>query len=149
MNIYKYEIILNYDIKKIFTILENLSIYKELLPHLKTLKILKKTEKEENILEYDAYIELSYLLVRLNYNCKIIYDRNKYQIDIHGFGGSFKFINASWILEEIKEDQTKISYKIEFELNCSIQQKIARKIFEFNSDRIRRKLICALQTKLK
>jgi ribosome-associated toxin RatA of RatAB toxin-antitoxin module len=145
----KYEIILNYEINKIFEILEDLSNYKDLLSHLRIFRILEKTQIEKNIVKYKAFIELSYLLIKLDYNCEIIFDKNHHKIIVKGFGGSFKFINAFWFLEKIDENQTKVSYEIEFELKSALQQRIARKIFEFNSDRIRFKLVKALEKKLK
>lgn len=144
----EYEIILDYEIDRIFEILEDLSIYKDLLSHLKIFRILKKTEISRNLIKYDAYIELSYLLIKLSYNCEIIFNRDLHKIIVNGHGGSFKFINAFWVLKKEGKNQTKVSYKIEFELKSLVQQKIAKKILEFNSDRIRLKLIKALERKL-
>jgi ribosome-associated toxin RatA of RatAB toxin-antitoxin module len=146
----EYNIDLDYEIDRIFEIFEDLSVYRDLLSNLKIFKILKKIELlSEKKIKYDAYIELSYMFFKLNYNCEIIFNKNLYKIFINGHGGSFEFINASWVLKSISEKKTNISYKIEFQLKSSIQQKIAHKILDLNSERIRFKLINALEKKLR
>lgn len=145
----EYKIIIDSDIKKVFEIFEDINIYKNFLEHLRIFNINKKIEISENETKYYAYIELSYLLFSLNYNCEILFNKNKYEIKVHGFDGSFKFINALWNFEKINENKTKIIYYIEFELKSKIQQKFAKKILDFNSDRIRLKLIKQLEKRLK
>jgi ribosome-associated toxin RatA of RatAB toxin-antitoxin module len=145
----EYSIILDYEIEKIFLVFQDFNIYKDLLSHLKTFQILKKSIINNRIIKYDAYVELSYLMFSLDYNCEIVFDKDLYKIIINGSDGSFKFINATWDLDRISEKKTRISYKIEFELKSKIQQKIAKKILEINSNKIRLKLIKALENKLK
>lgn len=144
-----YEIILDYSIDKIFNLLSNIKQYVSFFPYIKEL-LIKNTYYDNcgTIIGYDALVILQYLLIRLNYQCSIKFNWNNHRIEIEGFGGSFKFINAFWQLDEICINKTKISYYIEFELKSFLQQKMAKKIFEINTDKTRRQLIRMLQKSL-
>ena len=134
-----YEIVVNYHIDSVYNLLCDLKKYKKILPNIKELKILNCT----NDIIF-AHIKLGHLLITLQYDCEIKFIKELHRIEINGYGGSFKYINAFWELTQISDTCTRVKYHIEFELKSRLHQVAAKQIIKFESGRIKQSLLLAL-----
>lgn len=131
----EYCVYLHANIDIVYETLKDINQYSQIMPYIKKIEILESIESK-----IKTYVKLEHLLIKLDYYCHIEFN-NKYQVNIIGYDGSFKYINATWQLEKITGNKTKVFYKLEFELKSKIQQKIAEKIFGIYQVKLNKKLV--------
>lgn len=103
--------IVDFNAKEIFDLVADIESYAEFLPWIKEIKII---EKSSNFVKAD--VSFSYMGVEKTYRSLNRYVKHS-RIEIEVQSSSIKKMQSVWLFEELEPNQTKVSYRVDFDFN--------------------------------
>ena len=125
MKISKQEVIINHSAKSIYEIVLDIEKYPEFIPWCSAARIRSKTKK--NII---ADLLVHYKYFQKTFTSNVTFDSNNLIIDVIYIEGPLKNLKNQWKFEKIEDKKTRVHFKIKFEFNNLIYQKISELFFD-------------------
>ena len=119
----------NYTKDQMFDLVADIDRYDEFLPWCNNSKILNTSiEGDKKIVIAD--LEIGYDQFIYTYRSEVILFNDKSQIKVKNLDGPFKYLENNWRFVEINDNDCKIYFDIDFELNISLLDILMKKFFD-------------------
>ena len=114
---------------QMFDLVADIDCYDEFLPWCNNSKIINTSiEGDKKIVIAD--LEIGYDQFIYTYRSEVILFNDKSQIKVKNLDGPFKYLENNWRFVEIKDNDCKIYFDIDFELNISLLDILMKKFFD-------------------
>ena len=119
----------SYTKDQMFDLVADIDRYDEFLPWCNNSKILNTSiEGDKKIVIAD--LEIGYDQFIYTYRSEVILFNDKSQIKVKNLDGPFKYLENNWRFVEINDNDCKIYFDIDFELNISLLDILMKKFFD-------------------
>ena len=119
----------SYTKDQMFDLVADIDRYDEFLPWCNNSKIINTSiEGDKKIVIAD--LEIGYDQFIYTYRSEVILFNDKSQIKVKNLDGPFKYLENNWRFVEINDNDSKIYFDIDFELNISLLDILMKKFFD-------------------
>ena len=119
----------SYTKDQMFDLVADIDRYDEFLPWCNNSKIINVSiEGDKKIVIAD--LEIGYDQFIYTYRSEVILFNDKSQIKVKNLDGPFKYLENNWRFVEINDNDCKIYFDIDFELNISLLDILMKKFFD-------------------
>ena len=114
--------------KDLIEMILDIEKYPEFVPWCLDGKIHKKTDRSD-MLEMEADLTVGKKFINQTYKSHVTYYKDKDKIIVNNIGGPLKHLENEWEIKEIN-NQSEISFKIDFEIKNIVYNMIMTKSFD-------------------
>tara|TARA_A100001011_G_scaffold346889_1_gene383598 strand:- start:47 stop:493 length:447 start_codon:yes stop_codon:yes gene_type:complete len=114
--------------KDLIEMILDIEKYPEFVPWCLDGKIHKKTDRSD-MLEMEADLTVGKKFINQTYKSHVTYYKDKDKIIVNNIGGPLKHLKNEWEIKEIN-NQSEISFKIDFEIKNIVYNMIMTKSFD-------------------
>ena len=119
----------SYTKDQMFDLVADIDRYDEFLPWCNNSKIINTSiDGDKKIVIAD--LEIGYDQFIYTYRSEVILFNDKSQIKVKNLDGPFKYLENNWRFVEINDNDCKIYFDIDFELNISLLDILMKKFFD-------------------
>ena len=119
------EIILNHKAEKLYSIVLDVEKYPDYIPWCTKIEILTKGKKQMKV---DMIVSYK-LFPSKKFTSNVFYDSKSLTINTKYIEGPLKNLNTTWNFSNLKKNQSKVLFNLEFEFSNYFHQKLAELFF--------------------
>ena len=118
-----------YSAADMFALVADVEKYPEFLPWCPALRVVERSaEGDDEVVIADMMV--AYKVFREQFRCKIELNHGQKTIDVGFVNGPFRHLETNWHFEDVRSDQSKVHFCIDFELKNIVLQTAAQAFFE-------------------
>lgn len=118
----------NYTKEQMFDLVADIDKYHEFLPWCNQSKIIKRSLEGDNEI-INADLEIGYDQFIYTYRSEVLLYLDKSEINVRNIDGPFKYLKNNWKFSELENNNCKIDFSIDFELNVKLFDILMSKFF--------------------
>ena len=114
--------------EQMFDLVADIDKYHEFLPWCNQSKIIKRSLEGDNEI-INADLEIGYDQFIYTYRSEVLLYLDKSEINVRNIDGPFKYLKNNWKFSELENNNCKIDFSIDFELNVKLFDILMSKFF--------------------
>jgi len=120
----------NFTSKQMFDLVADIDKYYEFLPWCNSSKVIKRELVSDNLVRLIADLEIGYKNLVYVYRSDVLLNSNTMEIQVNFIEGPFKYLVNNWLFTSLNNDNSKIDFYIDFELNVKFFNFLISQFFD-------------------
>ncbi len=125
----KEEKIVPFSQQQMFNLVADVDKYEDFLPWCNSSKVISEESRDTDDIMI-ADLEIGYDQFVYTYRSEILLSKDYDLIKVRNLEGPFKYLSNEWKFEAIDENNCKINFEIDFELNIKFFDLLMKKFFD-------------------